>query len=252
MVAVDWSEITLRNSWKIALMAASAVAVLRAPAIAAEDATAKTEFLRSEARTATDEFTAASDKSDAENKLAIDAFAAGRLVEGCGHLEAKVTQAITAENWAHGIIDLSERLGEANPDSAKMLQQLDQINADGLASYKQKCLPLSNVDPNGPINAQFSLSGRIRLIQWLFNDALNRLEAVEIEAKAKDYQRDGTCFDSGIATKRLNGAMAEIDEFESFGKPAGLDLTDVKSLRASAIKARALNAKLTKGICPSS
>jgi len=219
------------------------------PANGTELSEAEAAFLRDEAQIATEQFTAASSKAEDEGKLAANAGGPGQLIEGCGHLETQVTSAFTAENWAHQIIDLSERIGQPNPDAAAMLRKLDQINLDQLAAYKLRCLPLSNVDPNSPINASHSLSGRLRLIQWLFDDALNHIQAADIEARSDDYRAKGTCFDAGLANKQINRVRIELDEFEQFTKPAGLDLPDVRLLRKNADTASGLTAQLTKGRC---
>lgn len=212
----------------------------------------KLAFLRDEAQIATEQFSANSDRADAAAKEAKAAFDAGHLVEGCGRMEFQVTESLKAEDWAHQIIDLSIRIGEPDPGSPNMLKRLDEADATLVAAYKQQCAPLSGVDPKGQINAEFSLSGRVRLIQALFDQALNRLEATEIEAKATDYKRDGMCIDTAMANRRLDAALLEIAEFEAFAKPAGVDTKDVIALRKNAIQAKELGASLTKGHCTSS
>ncbi len=226
--------------------------ILVAAANAATPADDEAVFLREETQIATEQFSAASSKADEEGKLATDALRSKRLNEACGHLETQVTQSLTAENWAHQIIDLSERSGQPNPESAGMLKSLDKINLDQFTAYKQRCLPLSNIDPNGQINISSSLSGRLRLIRWLFDDALNRLQAADIEARSQDYKSKGTCFDTGIADRQINRVRIEIDEFERFGKLVGLDLQDVELLRKNADTASGLSAQLTKRHCSGS
>lgn len=232
-----------------------AVALSSIVMISASSATTPAEdealFLQDEAQIATEQFSAASSKADEEGKLASNAMSAGRLIEGCDHLETQVKQSLTAENWAHQIIKLSERTGQPNPESAEMLRSLDQSDLDQLMAYKQRCLPLSNIDPSGQISISYSLNGRLRLIQWLFDDALNRLEAADIEARSENYKAKGTCFDTGIADKQINRVRTEIDEFERFGKPAGLDLKDIKLLRKNADVASGLSAQLEKSHCGS-
>ncbi len=247
-------EISLGISRNIAFLLAGAGLAVSNSAVADTPAHSKEDILRDLAGIASEGFKASWGKAETELNAGDAAWAANQQVEACGHYSTQITEALSAESWAAEIGNLAQRLNQPQPDVDNALTEMRQFNDKQLANYKQKCLPLYIPDPNSQINASRSLSSRISLIQWYFDDALRRLRAANIEANDTSYDKDGekagACFDAGIANKRLDAALGDIREFEGFAKPAGVDMKDINALHKDADTAKGIAATMIKDNCP--